>query len=188
MMRLNIIIGVLTASVIVGSGFPAAWAEKEYGEQEKAASGHGQGYEGYGRGYGHGSVGHHGSAGHFIRGLLHFGKEFGLTDEQISKLKAIRLDLDRTRIKAEADIMIAEREAEALIEDEKSDLAAIKAKIEQSESLEAALRVAAIKAKRDAQAVLTPEQREKIKAVHERMKMRGMMGRPSGPAKGETGK
>jgi len=141
--------------------------------------GHGEGYEGgeHGRGYGMGMPGHHATTGHLLRGLLRSQKEMGLSDEQVNKIKAIQLDLDKTRIKAEADIMIAEREAEALIEDSKSDLSAIEGKIKQSEGLQTGLRMAAIKARRDALATLTPEQRERLKAVHERMKsMKGMDG------------
>lgn len=141
--------------------------------------GHGEGYEReHGRGgYGMGMPGHHASTGHLLRGLLHSQKEMGLSEEQVNKLKTIQLDLDKTRIKTEADIMVAEREAEALIEDSKSDLSAIEAKIKQSEGLQTGLRMAAIKARRDALATLTPEQSERLKAVHERMKsMRGMEG------------
>jgi len=141
--------------------------------------GHGEGYERgeHGRGYGMGMPGHHASTGHLLRGLLRSQKEMGLSDEQVNKIKAIQLDLDKTRIKAEADIMIAEREAEALIEDSKSDLSAIEGKIKQSEGLQTGLRMAAIKARRDALATLTPEQNERLKAVHERMKsMKGMDG------------
>src|SRR5215207_4761579 len=74
----------------------------------------------------------HGGTGHFLRHLVKHQKEIGLSDVQVAKLKEMELNLDRTRIKAEADILIAEREHKALIEDEKSDLAAIEAKIKQS--------------------------------------------------------
>ncbi len=114
---------------------------------------------------------HHASTGHLLRGLLGSQKELGLTEEQVSKLKAIQLDLDRTRIKSEADIMVAERELEALVEDEKADLAAIEGKLKQSEMLEVGLRMAAIKARRDVMAALSPEQSQRVKAVHERLKM-----------------
>ncbi|OLD74996.1 MAG: hypothetical protein AUG95_01080 [Nitrospirae bacterium 13_1_20CM_4_62_6] len=56
-----------------------------------------------------------------------------------------------------------------MVQDDKTDLAAIEAKVKQSEALEAGLRLAAIKAKRDAMALLTPEQREKEKSQHEKM-------------------
>ncbi len=129
------------------------------------------GGHGYGKGYGHEGHGlmHHGGTGHYLRHLLKHQKEIGLTEEQVSKLKALSLDLDRTRIKTEAEIQIAERELASLVHDEKADLSAIEAKVTQSESLEVGLRLAAIKAGREAKALLTPEQRDKEKAEHEKM-------------------
>jgi len=120
----------------------------------------------------------HESTGHYIRHLLKHPKEIGLTADQVAKLKAIQLDLNRTRIKSEAEIQVAELELAALVEDEKADLSAIEAKVKQSEMLEVSLRMAAIKTKRDAVALLTPEQREKEKAEHEKMmkQMGGGMG------------
>ncbi len=153
---------VVAISIMLGFTLAPAWAEPEPGYSK----GHGSGY-----GRGHGMTGRHASTGHLLRGLLGSQKEFGLTEEQVSKLKAIQLDLDRTRIKTEADIMVAERELEALVEDDKADLSAIEGKLKQSEMLEVSLRMAAIKARRDVMAALTPEQSQRIKAVHERMKM-----------------
>ncbi|HEU4683075.1 MAG TPA: Spy/CpxP family protein refolding chaperone [Nitrospira sp.] len=132
----------------------------------------GYGKEGYGR---HGAMGSHGmgmmhnSAGHLIRHLLKHEKEIGLTGEQVAKLKDIQLNLDKTRIKSEADIQVAERELKALTEDEKADLSAIEAKLKQSEDLQVALRMTSIKTRRDVLALLTPEQRAKEKAEHEKM-------------------
>jgi Spy/CpxP family protein refolding chaperone len=128
---------------------------------------------------------HHGCVGEHLHHLLKHQKELGLTDEQVTKLKAIGLDTDRAWIKGRADIRIAERELLALLEDNKSDLSAIEAKVKQSEMLEVTLRMVAYKARRDALAVLTPEQREKAKASHERM-MREMM--MSGQMSGYSGK
>ena len=143
------------------------------------SKGHGGGYErehGGGHGMGMGMPGRHATTGHLLRGLLRSQKEFGLSEDQVSKLKAIQLDLDRTRIKTEADIMVAERELSSLVEDGKTDLGAIEAKVKQSEASQTSLRMAAIKARLDAMAVLTPEQSERVKMVHERMQsMGGMM-------------
>lgn len=192
-MNRRVLTGVVAMTVMLGFTLAPAWAEPE--------PGYSKGHEsGYGRG--HGMMGHHASTGHLIRGLLGSQKEFGLTDEQVSKLKAIQLDLDRTRIKTEADIMVAERELEALVEDDKTDLSAIEGKLKQSEMLEVGLRMTAIKARRDVMAVLTPEQSQRVKAVHEKMKMRpykdekgagmghGMMRErgPDGPSKTEPKK
>lgn len=156
-------------------GLSTAWADPA-----SKPSGHGDGYgkEGHGEGYGMGGPmmgmmkmmgGMHGGTAHFLRHLVKHQKEIGLSDEQVAKLKDMELNLDRTRIKAEADILIAEREHAALVEDEKSDLGAIEAKIKQSMDHQLALRMAVIKTKRDALALLTPEQRAKEKAEHEKM-------------------
>jgi periplasmic protein CpxP/Spy len=134
---------------------------------------------GYGHGgkdgYGSGAMGSHGmgmmhsSAGHLIRHLLKHEKEIGLTADQVAKLKDIQLNLDKTRIKAEADIQVAERELKALTDEEKSDLGAIEAKLKQSEDLQIALRMTSIKTRREVLGLLTPEQRVKEKAEHEKM-------------------
>jgi Spy/CpxP family protein refolding chaperone len=135
--------------------------------------GHGGGKDGYGGG-GHGMMGGgmgmmHSSAGHLIRHLLKHEKEIGLTADQVTKLKDIQLNLDKTRIKSEADIQVAERELKALTDDEKSDLKAVEAKLRQSEDMQVALRMTSIKTRRDVLALLTPEQRAKEKAEHEKM-------------------
>ena len=121
-------------------------------------------YEG---GFGMGE--HHQTAGHLFRHLLKHQKEIGLSAEQVTKLKGLQMDFTRARIHAEADIKVAEAELAALAEDDKADLSALETKVKQSEALRSGLRMAVIKAKRDALAVLTPEQREKLKAEHEKM-------------------
>jgi Spy/CpxP family protein refolding chaperone len=111
----------------------------------------------------------HSGTGHLIRHLLKHEKDIGLSGDQITKLKELQLNLDRVRIKTEADIQIAEREAKALTDEDKSDLGAIEAKLRQSEDLQIGLRMAAIKARRDVMAVLTPEQRAKEKSEHDKV-------------------
>lgn len=156
-MKRRMLTGVVAMMLVLGLGLQPVWAD----------GGHGYG-KGYGSHEGH-SLRHHGGAGHYLRHLLKHQEEIGLTDEQVVKLKALSLDLDRTRIKTEAEIQIAERELAALVHDEKADFTAIEAKVTQSESLEVGLRVAAIKAKREAWTLLTPEQRGREKAEHEKM-------------------
>jgi periplasmic protein CpxP/Spy len=134
----------------------------------------GYGKEGH-RGGGHSSMGGYGAGmkhsgtGHLIRHLLQREQEIGLTAEQVAKLKEMQLNLDKTRIRTEADIQVAEREVKALTENEKSDLSAIEAKVKQSHDLQVGLRMVSIKAKRDVLAVLTPEQRAKEKTEHEKV-------------------
>ena len=152
----------LTAVVSLMLGTSGAWAEG-YGKEGHAGGGH-SAMGGHGMG---GMM--HSSAGHLIRHLLKHEKDIGLTADQVAKLKDIQLNLDKTRIKAEADIQVAERELKALTDDEKSDLAAIEAKLKQSEDMQVGLRLTSIKTKREVLALLTPEQRAKEKAEHDKV-------------------
>ena len=153
----------MALALMLAFGISGTWANEP-----------GYGKEGHGNG-GHSSMGGHGmgmmhsSTGHLIRHLMKHEKEIGLTADQVAKLKDMQLNLDKARIKAEADIQIAERELKALTDDEKSDLGAIEAKLKQSEDLQVGLRMTSIKARRDVLGLLTPEQRAKEKAEHEKM-------------------
>jgi Spy/CpxP family protein refolding chaperone len=163
-MKKRLLIGI--AAVFLMFGGQSLWADEPHGEAKEQGKGYGE-HRG-------GMKGHHGGAGHFLRHLLMHQKEIGLSEEQTGKIKALQLDLDKTRIRAEAEIQVAERELRELVRDEKADLAAIEGKLKQSADLEVNLRLAAVKARRDAMALLTPEQREKEKAEHEKMmKKRG---------------
>ncbi len=157
------IVTFAVASVFALSlGMSSVWAnEPGYGKEGHGGSGHGS------MG-GHGSSMMHNSTGHLIRHLLKHDKDIGLTAEQVAKLKDMQLSLDKTRIKSEADIQVAERELKALTEEEKSDLGAIEAKLKQSADLQVALRMVSIKARRDVYALLTPEQRAKEKSEHDK--------------------
>ena len=64
-----------------------------------------------------------------------------LSADQVTKLKELQLNLDKNRIKMEADIQVAEREVKAPTDDEKSDIRAIEAKLKQSADVQIGLRV-----------------------------------------------
>lgn len=163
-MKTRLLIGLATLTLAFG-GQPA-WADEPHG----GPGDHGAGYGGHDRGM----KGQHGGVGHFLRHLLRHQKELGLSDDQVAKIKAIQLELDKTRIRTEAEIDVTERELHELINDDKADLATIEAKLKHGAELAVGLRLAAVKAKREALALLTPEQREKEKAEHEKMMhMRG---------------
>ena len=106
---------------------------------------------------------------HDLKLLLKHGKEIGLTLEQISKLKTMQLDLSRAQARAEADIKVATLELHALVENEQADSAAIQAKVDQLKKAEGGLLFTAIRSRRDAMALLSPEQREKEHALRDRM-------------------
>ncbi len=161
-------LGVLAVGMMLGGPVSLGWAESTHGGMMEHGDGHCHGYA---------MMTHHACMGDHLHHLLQHQKDLGLTDEQVARLKAIHLDLDRTRIRSDADRRVAERELAALLEDEKTELSAIEAKVKQSEMLEMAIRMAAFKARRDALAVLTPEQRQKAKVAHERMMQEKMGGR-----------
>ncbi|MCM3901726.1 MAG: hypothetical protein ND866_08470, partial [Pyrinomonadaceae bacterium] len=112
---------------------------------------------------------------HDLKDLLKHGKEIGLTLEQVSKLKTMQLDLSRAQARAEADIKVATLELHALVEDEQTDSAAIQVKVDQLKKAEGGILFTAIRSRRDAMAILTPEQREKAHAMRDKM-MEMMMG------------
>lgn len=153
---------VMASLGLLMSGIPSSLANNP-------GYGHGGSGYGVGGGHGYGKGAMHGGTGHLIRHLLKHEKDIGLTADQVAKLKEVQLNLDRIRIKTEADIKIAERELRALTDDEKSDLGAIEAKLKQSKDLQVGLRMASIKMRRDVMAVLTPEQREKEKSEHDKV-------------------
>ncbi len=137
---------------------------------------------------GHGKMGHgrhdedrqDDHSGHYLKHLLKHAKEIGLTQEQVGKIKTLQLDFKRTEARLEADTKIAKLELHALLDDEQADLNAIQAKVDQLKKAEAACLFAAIKSKRHAMAMLTPDQREKEHAQYERMKAGGQHGSGSG--------
>lgn len=168
-----------------------AWADPD-----KSYGGHGdKNYGGHGDGYGRGGHGMgaammemmmHGGTGHLIRHLLKHEKDIGLSADQVTKLKEMQLNMDKTRIKMEADIQVAERELKALIDNEKSDLGAIESKLKQSQETQIGLRLASIKARREVLALLTPEQRTKQQAEHDKaMQQHKSMGSERGMGSGK---
>ena len=163
-MKGSMLIGIAIMLILLG-GQPLRADEPRGGPMEPG--------KGYGE-HGEGMKGRHGGAGYFLRHLLMHQKEIGLSEEQVGKIKTLQFELDKTRIRTEAEIEVAERELHELIRDDKADLAAIEAKLKQGAGLEVNLRLASVKARRQAMALLTTEQREKEKAEHEKMmKMRG---------------
>jgi len=104
--------------------------------------------------------------------LLRHKQELGLSDDQVAKLKGLALERDVAAIKTHAAVMLAAREVRALVSDEKADLSTIEAKINEQEQLEGKLKMIGIKARRDAYAVLTPEQRDKLQTLREQIRQR----------------
>jgi Spy/CpxP family protein refolding chaperone len=104
-------------------------------------------------------------------------EELGLSDEQTKQLKPIVLQAMKTEIQQRADLQIAEIDLGELLEAAPVDMAQVEAKLKGIEGLRTMLRLTLIKAHEQAKALLTPEQRQKLERLHDRMP--GMMG--SGP-------
>ena len=168
-MKTNVLISVMGLIAMLGLGVQPSLANYEEGGPHAHSGKHGCCEMMMGH------MGHDAHSADHLRHLLKHQKEIGLTEEQVKKLKAIELDFDRGRIKSDAEVHVAERELRALVEDEKTDLSAIEAKVKQSGMLEVGLRMLAFKARHDALGVLSPEQREKGKVAHEN-RMSGMYG------------
>lgn len=159
---LKLFFGIAVGIGLFGLTSSLVWADGGSGYKESGGHAFGMAR--------HGMSGHGGTTSHVLPHLLRHRKDIGLTDEQTAKLKALALDQDRAQIRAHADVLVAERELRALVGDEKTDLSIIQAKLKEREALEANLRFIGIKAKRDLFAVLTPEQRDKLKVIREQMR------------------
>jgi Spy/CpxP family protein refolding chaperone len=102
---------------------------------------------------------------HFLRHALAYQGELGLTPEQTGKLGEIHQALKKDQLTSEADLRTIQGHLFPLLHDDKADMTAIEATFKQMESLKTAAHLTAVKATRETQAVLTPEQRTKIVAL-----------------------
>jgi hypothetical protein len=164
MMKRQWIVVVAGAVCLVAASFLPGLADEGHGNMMHMHD-HMQGSHDQGEQDEHGA--------YYLQHLLKHGKEIGLSPEQISKLKAMQLDLNRSQARTEADIKIAKFELQAILEDDKAEFSVIQAKVDQLKKAEGALLLTAIKSKRDAIAMLNPDQRAKDRAQLEKMKSGG---------------
>ncbi len=107
----------------------------------------------------------HNFVGVIFHSLIMKGKDLGLSDDQTNKLKTMKSDYEKAKIKGGADLKLAEVDVQNLSHDEKADMSAIEAAVRKSETAHANLRLEGIKTIRAAFAVLTPEQKEKMRSM-----------------------
>jgi len=105
--------------------------------------------------------GMHDFVGHALHSLLRDKKDLDLSEEQSSKIKSIATDYEKSRIRGEADVKLAELDVRTRMFDPKAEMSSIESALKKSESAHTVLRLDGVKAMRAATAVLTPEQREK---------------------------
>jgi Spy/CpxP family protein refolding chaperone len=121
-----------------------------------------------GRSYqaGHGP---HQSASEFIEHILKFKEGMAITDDQATKLQTIKTDFEKTKIKMKADMQLTSLDLHELLRNDQGDLGAVESQLKNLYEIRAGLYLASVKAGREAKAVLTDEQRSRMKAVHERI-------------------
>jgi len=118
---------------------------------------------------GEGSHGPHQSASTFIDHILKFKDGMAITDDQAAKLHTIKTDFEKTKIKMMADFQIISLDLHDLLRDDKGSLSEVEAKLKDLFDTRAEMYFRSVKATRDAKAVLTTEQRARMKTVHDRI-------------------
>ncbi|HTG01192.1 MAG TPA: periplasmic heavy metal sensor [Nitrospirota bacterium] len=96
-----------------------------------------------------------------------------LSDKQRDALRAIRSRVQKDTIQKKADLGITRVELRDLLRREQVDMNAVEANLKKAESIRTDLRFSHIKAREEVKAVLTPEQRKKLKEDMKASRMRG---------------
>jgi len=107
--------------------------------------------------------------GPLISMMLRHSQELGLSADQEKKLRDLRTAFAKEAVRKGADIRVAEIELNALLEQDRWDMAKIEAQVKQIATLQGELRLARIKTLESGRALLTPEQMEKLKQAGHRM-------------------
>lgn len=108
---------------------------------------------------------------HFFLGMK---GELGLSDEQVSKLKALKSETEKHMIRTKADLKILEVELHDLLGENKVNVKDVDSKIEKIGELRTEIQKVHIHTRLDARKILTPEQLEKLhqqkgkKEMHEK--------------------
>jgi Spy/CpxP family protein refolding chaperone len=103
--------------------------------------------------------------------------ELALSEGQEKPLKDIVYQATKTSIKQRADVRVAELELQQLLDADPVEMDKVEGKLKEIEGLHTALRLNLIKAHEQAKSILTPEQRQKLERIHDRLHgMRGMKG------------
>ena len=119
---------------------------------------------GMGMGMHGGMMGHGEGMGCCQKGFfLGLEDELELTDKQVQDLQSIKMEFMKGKFRAEADLKIAQMELKGLMQDDNASLKDIETKMNAVAKLRTDMKLSHIKAIRQAKALLTPEQKEKLK-------------------------
>ena len=94
--------------------------------------------------------------------------ELGLTDEQVSRLRQITVDTEKSTVKVGADLAVQGIELRELLRADKPDRDAVMKKVQEISDLRGEMMKQHVEALLAAKTVLTPEQQKKIRAFIER--------------------
>jgi hypothetical protein len=113
----------------------------------------------------------HDYATNSLQALLHQSQELKLSKEQTDKIKTITEQYERTRRDREMAYKRSEMDALKLIHDSRSSLFAIENAVQRADQEHSRLRMAGIKALREARDVLRPEQYSQWRQGHAAQQM-----------------
>jgi Spy/CpxP family protein refolding chaperone len=91
--------------------------------------------------------------------------DLNLTSDQVSTLEQMRSEFEQQAAPIQSELRNAEREIRRLLEQSPVDLDQVRAKIEQSEKVRSELRYLRVEALDKGKAVLTPEQKNRLKEL-----------------------
>jgi len=95
--------------------------------------------------------------------FLILADELSFSDEQVRKLQSIRIECEKNRIMIRARIKVGELELQELLNQSEVDLDKVDAKIKEIGGMKIESEINDIHSMIDARAILTPEQKEKLK-------------------------
>ena len=167
---LALVLGLMAPIAAVAADPPdmAPAAEQGMGAGGSHPGMHGGGrYGGWQRNMGPSRGGH--SQGHhrpsFIGMLLRSQQQLGLSAQQVDSLRKLGLDARRAQIKLSADRQLAQLDLMSLRWSDPVDMGKVEAKVREIEKLKGDGKIAAFRTTDAARAQLTPEQKDKLKAM-----------------------
>ena len=136
----------------------------------------------------HGGMHHRGGPGMGLAFLVNnpeMRQNLGITDEQAAKIRQQTLDFRKAEIRNRADLEIKRLDLRGLMAADTPDRAAIDRTLQEVGAAQMALEKSAVDFHLAMRSALTPEQREKLKAMRQEFRGRGegqhRMGGPGGP-------
>jgi len=97
--------------------------------------------------------------------MLSHREELGLSSTQVQALERLRGEFQKQAIRAEADLRVAEMDLGQLLSAEPADMSAVEPKIREIEKRRADLRLARVRTVESGRALLSADQREKLRAL-----------------------